>query len=188
MGWFRRRIKDGVEGQAQIVSSSSPHGSNGHAALKMCTINLVITAPGIPAFSAEHTQLCRTARWPYAGTVLPVTVSRSDPSRYEIDFDAIPDHRETARQRAEQQAAMLRGEAPASGVPGAAGMFGAGAQIQFVGGTPADLPPDKRARLEQVLGVDLDGDGVVGAAPPPPPTSPPPPPPPPSPPPPPPAR
>lgn len=160
MGWFKRGIKDGVDGQAQVVSSSSPYGGHGNAAFKMCEMQLVVTAGDIPAFSVEHRQLCRTKRWPHAGTVLPAVVSRSDPTRYEIDFDAVPDHRETARRRAEQQAAMLRGEAPQAGH---VGTFG-GASIQFVGGTPADLPPEKRARLEQMLGVDLDGDGVIGAA------------------------
>ena len=42
-------------------------------------------------------------------------------------------------------------------------MFGGGSQIQFVGGSPSDLPPEKLARLEQMLGTDIDGDGVVGA-------------------------
>ena len=154
MGWFKRGIDDGVAGQARVVSSSSPHGGRGRTAVKMCAMNLVISAGDIPAFSVEHSQLCRTKRWPYAGTVLPVVVSRSDPSRFEIDFDAVPDHRDVARQRAEQQAAMMRnGGTVTVGGPG----------VTFVGGTAADIPPEMRAGLEQMLGVDLDGDGTAGA-------------------------
>ena len=75
-------------------------------------------------------------------------------------FRSIPDADDSARALAEQQAAAMRGEVP-SGPDSGLGALGS---IQFVGGTPADLPPDKRAKLETMLGVDLDGDGVIGMA------------------------
>jgi hypothetical protein len=40
-------------------------------------------------------------------------------------------------------------------------MFG-GAPVTIVGGTAADIPPEMRAGLEQMLGVDIDGDGRIG--------------------------
>ncbi len=126
----------------------------------------IISAPGVAAFPVEFTKIVRSSKWPFAGTVLACWVSQSNPQNYFIDFDSMPSHRDQARQQTAAQAAMMRGEAPggaAGSAAGIAGMFGGGAQVQFVGGSPADLPPEKLARLEQMLGTDLNGDGVVGA-------------------------
>jgi hypothetical protein len=151
-----------LSGTARVVACSS---YNGDAMFQSCTLHLVVEVEGLAPYSTEHHQLCSSRKWPYPGMVLPVRVRAGDPHSIKLDFDAVPDASTMARQAAEQQAAMLRGETP--GGPGAAGGFaglaGLGAaNIQFIGGTPADLPPDKRARLEQLLGADLDGDGVVG--------------------------
>ncbi len=117
--------------------------------------HFVVEVPGFPAFAVEERRITRTRRWPQPGMVLPARVSRTDPPQYEIDFDAIPNWDDAARQQAEMQAAMMRGES----VPG-----GAPANVQFIGGSPADLPPEKLAKLEAFLGQDLNGDGVIGGA------------------------
>jgi Short C-terminal domain len=149
---------DIVRGTARVVSASSPRGQHGSAMYKSGVFHFVIEAPGIPAFAVEVHKIARTRRWPSPGMTLPVTISRSDPSRYEIDFSEIPNRDDVARDRAAAQAALMRGEAPPRGTIGVSG-----ANVQFIGGSPADLPPDKLAKLESLLGSDLNGDGVVGA-------------------------
>ena len=119
-------------------------------------MSLVVQAEGIPAYSVDHKQNCPSNKWPVPGADLPVLVSRSDPQRLRIDFDQIPDHRDVARARAEQQAAMLRGEGGAT-PPDLS-------SVQFVGGTADDLTPEQRDKVERLLGIDIDGDGVVAGA------------------------
>ncbi len=166
MGFFSRIGRlvgggsgDDLRGWAQVVAAS---GYRGDGYLQACSMNLVIQVEGIPAYSVEHSQLCSRKKWPVPGMTIPVRVDATNPQRFRLDFDAVPDEDEQARRLAEQQAAVLRGEAPS---PAAGLGFGlAGANVQFVGGSPADLPPEKLARLEQFLGTDLDGDGIIGAA------------------------
>ncbi len=181
MGLFRKNkggegggkapFADAVQGTARVTAASSPQSRQGGSMYKNGTFHFVVEAPGVAAFAVEVNRIQRTRHWPRPGMVLPAWVSASNPQRYEIDFDAVPDWQDAARQQTEAQAALLRGEAPA----GAAFMV-PGANVQFVGGSPADLPPEKLAKLEQFLGVDLNGDGRVGApatsAPPPPPPPP----------------
>ena len=50
--------------------------------------------------------------------------------------------------------------ASAVAVPGA--LLAGSPQVTIVGGTAADIPPEMRAGLEQMLGTDLDGDGRIG--------------------------
>jgi Short C-terminal domain len=155
MGLFSRKPKDGVRGTAQVVSSTA-HG--GRATHQTCRLNLVVQAEGMQPYSVEHAQICPASKWPHPGSVLPVVVSRKDPSNLKIDFDAMPDAADVARQRAEQQAAMMRN----GGATGATGAMFGGAPVTIVGGTAADIPPEMRAGLEQMLGVDIDGDGRIG--------------------------
>ena len=152
VGLFRRRIKDGVEGRAQVVAADACTLDS--PGLQTCRMTLVVQAGDIPAYSVEHKQSSPTGKWPFPGMTLPVTVSRSDPQRLHIDFDRMPSPRDVARSRAEQQAAMLRGEAVG---PPAADLT----TVQFVGGSPDDLTPEQRDKLERLLGVDIDGDGRV---------------------------
>lgn len=159
---FRRKPKDGVRGTARVVSSTA-HGAR--AAYQRCRLNLVVQVEGMQPYSIEHSQMCPASKWPRPGAVLPVVVSRKDPSHLKIDFDAMPDTADVARQMAEQQAAMLRTIGTAGGAMTATATTGAigSPQVTIVGGTAADIPPDMRANLEQMLGVDLDGDGTAGS-------------------------
>lgn len=167
MGLFRKNKGDGggkapfadaVQGTARVTAASSPQSQKGSSMYKNGTFHFVLEAPGVAAFAVEVNRIQRTRHWPRPGMVLPAWISASNPQRYEIDFDAVPDWQDAARQQAEAQAAYQRGEAPAAG-----GFLVSGANVQFVGGSPADLPPEKLAKLEQFLGVDLNGDGKVGA-------------------------
>jgi len=118
-------------------------------------MNLVVQAGNIPAYSIDHKQTCPSGKWPYPGRTLPVVVSRSDPERLRIDFDQVAATHDVARAQAEQLAAELRGEHVA---PTTSGFT----PVQFVGGTADDLTPEQRDKVERLLGVDIDGDGIVG--------------------------
>jgi hypothetical protein len=71
-------------------------------------MELVVEADGVPATAVTYKGLAHRNRWPHPGMVLAVTVDRSDPHRFSIDWDALPSSRDAARVRAEQLAALLR--------------------------------------------------------------------------------
>lgn len=160
---LRGKPKDGVRGTAHVVSSTA---HSGRATYQSCRLNLVVQVEGMQAYSVEHSQICPANKWPRPGSVVPVVVSRKHPSTLKIDFDAVPDQADVARQMAEQQAEMLRNAGSAGSATIATAATGAmgSPQVTIVGGTAADIPPEMRANLEQMLGVDLDGDGRVGGA------------------------
>lgn len=158
MGLFGRKPKDGLRGTARVVSSTT---FAGRAKYQSCRLNLVVQVEGLEPYSVEHGQLCPAKKWPHPGSILPVVVDRKDPSKLRIDFDAVPDSADVARQMAEQQAAMLR--TAAGGAAG--GAFTGQPPVTIVGGSAADIPPERLAGLEQMLGVDLNGDGRVGGSP-----------------------
>lgn len=154
VGLFRRRIKDGVEGHARVVSATACTLDG--PGLQTCRMTLVVQAGDIPAYSVDHKQTSPSGCWPFPGMTLPVTVSRSDPQRLRIDFDQVPATRDVARARADDLAATLRGE------PTDATAAGYGS-VQFVGGSAEDLTAEQRDKVEALLGLDLDGDGTVGS-------------------------
>jgi Short C-terminal domain len=157
VGLFSRRSKDAISGTAQVISSSYYRGD---AAYQSCHMELVVTAEGLAPYSVGVDQIVSRKKWPQPGLVVPVTVSASNPRNVKVDFSSLPTGRDRARAIAEQQAAFLRGETPPAG--GALSGLAA-ANVQFVGGTIDDVPPEKLAKLEAMLGIDLDGDGTIGA-------------------------
>jgi hypothetical protein len=134
MGLFKR-VKDPVEGTAQVVSCSG--GSQENAAFFRCWMSLVLTAPGLEPHPVETTKLVRSTKRPSPGMVLPVTIDRARPDRFEIDWDRVPTRKEVARHQTEQAANAMQG-----------------------GGTAAE-------QIEQVLpGATIHVEGEVGALPP----------------------
>ncbi len=102
-GWLRR-MRDPVEGTAQVVAASAAHsGTSGTG-----RFHLVVEAPGVPPTAVEHKQMSPTDRWPYPGMVIPVLVDRADPQRVKIRFDDMTTHRDQARQQAEAIARARR--------------------------------------------------------------------------------
>ncbi|MEZ5383593.1 MAG: SHOCT domain-containing protein [Microthrixaceae bacterium] len=168
MGLFGRRIKNPVEGTAQVVACSN---HSGEGVYENCRLQLVVQTPSLAPYPVEVHQLCPRSKWPQPGMTVPVVVSEDDPQRVKVNFKAMDKNADTARTMAERQAAAMRGEVHPPAPPGAAAGPG-GASIQFVGGTAEDIPPERRAMVEGMLGIDLDGDGVIGAAVPPPPAAP----------------
>ncbi|MCH9733382.1 MAG: hypothetical protein K0U78_02350 [Actinomycetia bacterium] len=179
MGLFKKRIKNGVRGQAQVVGTT---GLSEHTAVQRCTLNLVVQAEGIAPYPLEHTCFARAKHFPRPGMLLPVEVDPKRTDRINILWNEVPAHGDVARSQAEAIAAQMRGTPPASaGGHPPAGMTSEEAAIvgQLQGMFPEAtvqvsgsgvVGPDAIKSMEQALGRDLDGDGVVGgsgAAPPP---------------------
>jgi hypothetical protein len=133
MGLFSRRMKDPVVGTAQVVSASAYRGDG---IFQMCHMTLVIQAEGVEPFSVEKQGLVHNDKWPFPGMTVPVKIDRANPSRYELLWDEVESHRDSARRTADALAASLRGEG------------GTAADV------PADLPPEAAAivgQLEQMF-------------------------------------
>ena len=159
MGWFKRKIKNPVLGTAEIVSCGSP--GNPRAVRSTCVLFVVVEGPGLVPASHEVRKQVRVARWPHPGMTLPCHIDPDDPTRFEIDFDAIPDWQDKARAQAAQAA---EGRATSSRGPVASGMSqGAmGGGVTVVGaGSPAEAEEAVR-KAEGALGMDLNGDGHIG--------------------------
>jgi hypothetical protein len=101
-----RKLKDPVEGTARVVSCSG--GSYENAAYSRCWMSLVLSAPGVEPYPVETTKLVRSTKHPHPGVVLPVTIDRSRPDRFEIDWDRVPTRKEVARQQTEEAAEAMR--------------------------------------------------------------------------------
>jgi hypothetical protein len=99
-----RRMKDPVDGTAQVVGSTQPPDSASSANVNL---NLVVQAEGVPATSIEHTCMAPTKKWPYPGHTLPVTFDRADPDRLKIRWDEVPEAGAQAKEQAEALAAQL---------------------------------------------------------------------------------
>ncbi|MCU0312729.1 MAG: SHOCT domain-containing protein [Solirubrobacteraceae bacterium] len=156
LGLFTR-IKDPVPGTAQVVSGTRPPDSATSANVRL---QLVIQAEGIAPYSTELHCIAPTKKWPFPGEALPVIVSRSDPHKLKIDWDAVVPHADRGREQAEQLAAALRGQAgpgadaPLAGIPPEAQAIVAqlqqafpGAQVQ-VGSAEGIRPPGTPAAAE----------------------------------------
>lgn len=104
------RIKDPVDGTAQVVGSTQPPDS---ATSGNVNLTLVVQAEGIAATSVEHSCLAPTKKWPFPGETLPVTFDRADPTKLKIRWDDVPEAGDVAKQQAEALAAQLnQGGAP----------------------------------------------------------------------------
>lgn len=102
--WKARRMKDPVDGVAQVVGSTQPPDS---ATSANVNLTLVVQADGVPATTIEHSCLAPTKKWPYPGETLPVTFDRADPDRLKVRWDDVPDSADVSRQQAEALAAQL---------------------------------------------------------------------------------
>ncbi len=110
MGLFNR-MKDPVEGMAQVISSSTaPWATSGN-----CKMTLVVQADGVPATSVRVHDIVSTKKWPFPGTVLPVQVDRANPEKVKVLWDKVQSHADSAKADADALAAMLRGETPPPG-------------------------------------------------------------------------
>lgn len=186
MGLFSRKFKEPVRGTATVAGSTA---CPSHASSASCRMNLVVAIPGVPATPVEFSAMVRADRWPFPGAVLPIEVDLAKPSRMRILWDEVPSGRQRSQQAAQQIAAQLNG-AGGQGLPGVpAGAGGASPAAPGVPQPPVTLPggiqippgarvvsssmtingnaasADQIAAIESLTGMDLNGDGVVGAPP-----------------------
>lgn len=114
MGLFNRLkgISQPVDAEFRIVACSA---NSGGAVYENCTMDGVVSGPGIDPVSVHHTSMVTpTAKWPYPGMVLPVTVDHDHPDRLKINWGAVPDSRDVARQMAADTAHQMATGAPAA--------------------------------------------------------------------------
>jgi Short C-terminal domain len=153
-----RRIKDPVEGTAQVVSHTQWTGGTS----QNIDMTLVVQAIGIEPFTLRHKCMCRADKWPHAGQTLPVTFDREHTDRLDVDWDRVPSGKESAMQSAEAlRDALAQG---GTSLPTAGGFAHVETKV-------IDLSDDPAARaqvigsVEGMLGQDIDGDGRIGGAP-----------------------
>lgn len=155
MGWFDglKRIKDPVRATAQIVSTTAAPDS---ATSGTCRMHLVVTVPGHASYAIDDEFIVKVKKWPSPGQTLPLEASRSDPTKFKILWDEIPDWDVGAAAQAEQLAASMNQEPPT-------GQVSSSSSTVMINGRPAT--PEELQQYEAMTGMDLDGDGrVAGGA------------------------
>ena len=106
MGLFKKRIKNAVRGEAQVVGTT---GLSDHTSVQRCTLNLVVRAEGIAPYSLEHSCFARAKHFPFPGMQLPVEVDPKRTDRINILWGEVPDHGDVVRDQAEGVPAQMRG-------------------------------------------------------------------------------
>jgi hypothetical protein len=151
-------MTDPVRGTASVVSSSDYRPVLGSGVSMSgaweCSMTCVLRADGVPARSAHFDGDAPTARWPWPGTQLPITVDRADQDDWVVHWDEVPTGREASQAAADALAASMRGGGDAS--QPLAGLLG-GAAVTGTGGV-IDLRDNPEMR-DQVLGM-LTSQGV----------------------------
>ena len=163
MGWFDgvKRLKDPVRGTAQIVSTTRPP----HAATSgNCRMHLVVTVPGHASFAIDDEFIVKVKKWPSPGHTLPVEASQSDPTKFKILWDEIPDWDVGAAAQAQQLAAAMNQQPPPDRPEGQQPPPGrVSSSTVMINGRPAT--PEELQQYEAMTGLDLDGDGrIAGGA------------------------
>jgi hypothetical protein len=136
-----RRMKDPVDGTAQVIGSTQPPDS---ATSSNVNLTLVVQAEGVSAVSIEHSCIAPTKKWPFPGQTLPVTFDRADPDRLKIRWDDVPEAGDVAKQQADALAAQMN--------------QGGGAQAIQAGG--ADVGEIVQALQQQYPGAQIEVEGA----------------------------
>ena len=159
----RTRIKDPVDGSAQVVSVSSPPRSGQNAGRAMCTMNLVVTVPGQSSVAVDTASLVPLAKWPMPGMALPVIAERNDPQQFKIVWDQVASGWSVGVDQAKRLADQMNSgphETP-TGFPASSSRFVT--TNVTINGQPADA--EDLAPFEATTGMDLDGDGLIAGNP-----------------------
>jgi Short C-terminal domain len=151
---------DPARGTANVVSSTDYRPELGQAVSASgswrCTMTCVLQADGVPAQSVHFAGDAPTLRWPWPGTVLPITVDRANLTDWVIHWDEVPTSGESNQADADALAASMRGEGggdPAAAITGLLGGLGS-----ISDATVIDTRNDPAMR-EQILGM-LSAQGV----------------------------
>ncbi|MEO7124871.1 MAG: hypothetical protein ABI382_05205 [Nakamurella sp.] len=170
MGLFSRKMKHPIRGTATVASATARPSAASSAA---CRVNLVVTLPGMPNVPVEKSMRVAASRWPSPGMVLPIEVDQYDASRVRILWDEVPTGRDRGAAAAADLAAQMNGSGwapgPVAGQESAA--FPLGFQIppraQVVSSSVTingqQATSEQIANVEIMTGMDLNGDGIVGA-------------------------
>ena len=158
------RMKDPVDGTAQVVGSTQPPDS---ATSGNVNLTVVVQAEGVEATSVEFSCLAPTKKWPFPGETLPVTVDRADPTKVKVRWDDVPEAGDVAKQQADALAAGLNQGAGQANPADAAAIVEAlqqampGAQINVAGGARAGSSSaggdDNVAQLERLAKLHESG-------------------------------
>lgn len=131
-----KRIKDPVRGTAHIVSTTrAPHAATSGT----CRMHLVITVPGHPSFAVEDQYIVKVKKWPSPGQTVPVEASESNPAKFRILWDEIPDWDTTAATAAQQLAAAIN-QPPTPPPAGDPSTAQANTPVVMINGRPASPP------------------------------------------------
>jgi hypothetical protein len=134
----RHKMTDPVEGSAKVVNVNTiPNVSD---LAQRCSVDLVVEAPGIAAFTTSITVKVNSNRWPSRNQLLPILIDRTDPTQIEVLWDRVPTFEElrqqTRAQRLSQAAAEIAGRSasppPPPGVGSAAHVLEAGLPAQVI--------------------------------------------------------
>lgn len=101
-------VREGIPGTAQVVSAE---GYDPQSIYQRCTLQLVVSAPGLAPTAVEHRSTVHRRKWPEPGTTLPVSVDPADPAgpgRLAVLWDQVPDRRDVLRARAAEVAETMR--------------------------------------------------------------------------------
>jgi hypothetical protein len=143
-----KRMKQPVQGTAQVVSASMPPYD---ATSSNCSMHLVVSAEGIEPTPVEHSAMVSVKRWPTSGMTLPVTVDQADPTRLKVDWDDVQTNDQTAMQQAAQMAEMMKGGAGATAQGGGMDLGAAIQQAAAAAGQQAKPAADDVAgQIEQL--------------------------------------
>ncbi|HYN96446.1 MAG TPA: glyoxalase/bleomycin resistance/dioxygenase family protein, partial [Pilimelia sp.] len=93
---LRGGVRAWVAGSAHVVSASEPPANSTYG---RCELQIVIEAPGLPTAAIKvRDPRVPVAKWPDAGTTLPVEVAVDDPRHVRIQWDDVLTHAEAAEQ------------------------------------------------------------------------------------------
>jgi hypothetical protein len=93
------KIKDGLNGKATVLAVPQPWGNASSHRIEM---KLSVQLPDQDAYLAQHTCFASREKYPWPGTVLPVTVDRNDHERLRIEWDEVPTSDDRVAQSHEQ--------------------------------------------------------------------------------------
>ncbi|MDQ1128917.1 hypothetical protein [Microbacterium sp. SORGH_AS_0888] len=79
-------LADAVRGQAEVVSVSAPSGRGRY---QEATVELELSAPGLPGSRITTTGVFAVKAWPTVGFRAPARVPPSDPASAEVDWSAL---------------------------------------------------------------------------------------------------
>ncbi|MEF2977992.1 hypothetical protein [Subtercola sp. YIM 133946] len=131
-----RGISQPIEAEFRIAACSA---NSGGAVYENCTMDGVVFGAGIVPVSVHHTSLLPpTAKWPYPGVVLPVTLDHDHPERLTINWAEVPKSRDVARQlAAESPQRMASSDAAAASASAFARANSVESEVLAAPGRPA---------------------------------------------------